>query len=709
MAKSIDNVFNLVLLDELVGNSVVLAISMYYVIMNLEISEIATSGAFTFFGTIALVILFGYCLIGDQLVQQCISVQEAYYQCNWYEMPLGCRKCLLIYYQNFHGVFVDAAYHDQKDLDRAAEVLSWNKRLMSMLGLWPFKPNTLIFSINFSYFSFLMILEYLDLLLFTGDLEHVIMNLTENMAFSQIFVRMSMLRLYNAQIGEVITEAMKDFDRTSYKTAEEVKTVMTYNTRSKVFVKLLMTFVALTASSYYLTPIIIILGSGGLPEIPISENVTQIIYLLPYRFHLFYAVESMRTYTITYALQMPFVFVSGFGQSAADCIMVTLVFHICGQMSVLALRINNIDTEVCDCKGEVRHVVRMHIRLLRMGQIIGKAFSVTLLAHLVGATSLVCILGYQILTIILPFLLILYAHCTVGENLLTESAKVCQAFYDCHWYNMSKTNARMIILCMARSQKPLCLTAGKFTIFCLSTLTDGNLTAQRIFSIGGIWPFERSYVRFAIYILHYAFYLVMAYVNFYDVFGNLELMVMNLVETVAYSITFPLVCLIRCSDLLKLVIDVIRKDMVEHKFENIEEERIYYNYNFISKVFSYGSIVGMFITVVSLYFRPLVYILTNQVSARNSTESFMLPYRVHPFLDTSNTHAYILMYLYLFPLIYISVCHMAAICLLVILVFHICGELSILSYRIRHVGEYSQAAVADRIRSFVRMHLKIIW
>jgi len=106
---------------------------------------------------------------------------------------------------------------------------------------------------------------------------------------------------------------------------------------------------------------------SGLPKIVINENITQIIYLLPYRFHLFYAVENMRTYTITYALQMPFVFVSGFGQSAADCIMVTLVFHICGQMSVLALRINNIDIELCehDCKHEVRHVVLMHIRLLR--------------------------------------------------------------------------------------------------------------------------------------------------------------------------------------------------------------------------------------------------------------------------------------------------------------------------------------------------------
>jgi len=34
-----------------------------------------------------------------------------------------------------------------------------------------------------------------------------------------------------------------------------------------------------------------------------------------------------------------------------------------------------------------------------MGKIIGKAFSATLLAHLLGATSLVCILGYQILTV----------------------------------------------------------------------------------------------------------------------------------------------------------------------------------------------------------------------------------------------------------------------------------------------------------------------
>lgn len=37
--------------------------------------------------------------------------------------------------------------------------------------------------------------------------------------------------------------------------------------------------------------------------------------------------------------------------------------------------------------------------IFRMGRSIEKAFSLTLLAHLFGATSLVCILGYQILTV----------------------------------------------------------------------------------------------------------------------------------------------------------------------------------------------------------------------------------------------------------------------------------------------------------------------
>ncbi|XP_047370160.1 odorant receptor 13a-like isoform X1 [Vespa velutina] len=384
----------------------------------------------------------------------------------------------------------------QKELNRAALILNWNKKIMSTLGLWPSSRNNIKFSINFGYFSFLMILEYMDLVVFINDLEHVIMNLTENMAFSQIFVRMIMLWIYNDEIGDVINETIKDFDHRRYKTIEERQLFITYNAKSKLFVKLLITFVALTASSYYLTPIMVSMGNG-LPQIEVG-NVSETLYLLPYRFYTFRPLQDLRSYTIIYVLELPFVFISGFGQSAADCIMVTLVFHICGQMSVLALRINNIEIDPKVNRKEIQKVVESHARLLRMGKVVANAFSVTLLAHLFGATSLVCILGYQILTnysngekaVLISFLvfqflvlLILYAHCTVGECLLSESTKVCDAFYACRWYDMPINNARSIILCIARSQKPMCLTAGKFSTFCLSTLTDVLRTSMGYLSV----------------------------------------------------------------------------------------------------------------------------------------------------------------------------------------------------------------------------------
>lgn len=109
------------------------------------------------------------------------------------------------------------------------------------------------------------------------------------------------------------------------------------------------------------------------------------------------------------------------------------------------------------------------------------------------------------------------------------------------------------------------------------------------------------------------------------------------------------------------------------------------------------------------YFSFLLNVFFLFSALQNNTKSFMLPYKVHTFFDITNTRTYILMYLYLFPMLYASICHMAAICLVVILVFHICGELSILSYRIRNVETYSQDMIADRIRSFVRIHLKIVW
>ncbi|XP_070519980.1 odorant receptor 47a-like [Cardiocondyla obscurior] len=96
MSRSLNQIFKLVLLDELIGNILVLAISMFYALVNIDAGQLAVSFVFGFFGSIALVMLYGYCFVGDQLMQQCINVQQAYYQCKWHDFPNSCKKSLLI-------------------------------------------------------------------------------------------------------------------------------------------------------------------------------------------------------------------------------------------------------------------------------------------------------------------------------------------------------------------------------------------------------------------------------------------------------------------------------------------------------------------------------------------------------------------------------------------------------------------------------------
>lgn len=94
-------------------------------------------------------------------------------------------------------------------------------------------------------------------------------------------------------------------------------------------------------------------------------NSTDFEFILPYRFYTFYELKDAPTYFWTYGSQLPFVFISGFGQSAADCLMVSLVYHVSGQMAILATRIENLNSDPAKCTHELQRVVKSHIRLLR--------------------------------------------------------------------------------------------------------------------------------------------------------------------------------------------------------------------------------------------------------------------------------------------------------------------------------------------------------
>ncbi|XP_015179304.1 PREDICTED: uncharacterized protein LOC107067895 [Polistes dominula] len=238
---------------------------------------------------------------------------------------------------------------------------------------------------------------------------------------------------------------------------------------------------------------------------------------------------------------------------------------------------------------------------------------------------------------------------------------------------------------------------------------DLFILCERIFSIGGVWSSKNnsSYIKFTIYCAYYVSFLTLSYVDLFEIIGNLQLTVMNMVETVVYTITFMMILVIRFSSLLREVIEITKQNIREYRFENNDEKIIYNTYHYVSKIFFKVSNICMIITVTLSYIRPLMNFAISSVKD-NSTNIYILPVRIYTFFELSNTRDYILFYLYLLPIIYMSMCHMTAICVLVNLVLYICADLSILAYRIRNIAIISEKDVHHRIRFLIKMHYKTI-
>ncbi|XP_015607549.1 odorant receptor 2a [Cephus cinctus] len=79
---------------------------------------------------------------------------------------------------------------------------------------------------------------------------------------------------------------------------------------------------------------------------------------------------------------------------------------------------------------------------------------------------------------------VLFSHCVVGQYLYLESVNIHDAFYNCKWYDMSREDKTIIKFCIARSQQPLCLTAGQFGTFSLEMLTNVLKTSMAYLSLG---------------------------------------------------------------------------------------------------------------------------------------------------------------------------------------------------------------------------------
>ncbi|CAD6225826.1 GSCOCT00005744001.3-RA-CDS, partial [Cotesia congregata] len=236
--------------------------------------------------------------------------------------------------------------------------------------------------------------------------------------------------------------------------------------------------------------------------------------------------------------------------------------------------------------------------------------------------------------------------------------------------------------------------------------------SETFLTIGGIWPLDKTYKRATFFTIYLTFQLIMEYGELLAVFGDLEAMVLSVLESVMQSLVYTKLIVFRYSVMLRSLIFTIKEDFEDTYYEDWVEKKIYLEYNALAKLFYKISMPYITVAATLYYLRPFLtyYVIMPLITDTSNLTFLVLPFRLKLFFSIETTQSYFIMYGYLSPMVYLLICHNAWICLLITMVLHICGQLAVLNHRIRHIPpDINEDKIQVVFGRLVRRHMRSIW
>lgn len=141
-------------------------------------------------------------------------------------------------------------------LNEGVKVFDWARWISVGIGVWPLALNNYIFNIGFFYFTIVMIFKYIDLFVNIYDLKAVMENLSENIAFTIVYMYTFLIRVNIKKFIQVFEQVLMDYNSASaFKNIKEVKVFMIYANNTKVFTKYIIISIAMSEFLWFIQPL----------------------------------------------------------------------------------------------------------------------------------------------------------------------------------------------------------------------------------------------------------------------------------------------------------------------------------------------------------------------------------------------------------------------------------------------------------------------
>ncbi|XP_015594072.1 odorant receptor 13a isoform X3 [Cephus cinctus] len=184
------------------------------------------------------------------------------------------------------------------------------------------------------------------------------------------------------------------------------------------------------------------------------------------------------SFELIYAGQIVAIMIAISAYSRSDSLLVMLIMHVSTQFTILRSSLKNLPVKVGTTSStfmcELGVIVRRHEHLN----------SFHFLVKLKDKNAELSIIELVFLCFyICPVLIQLYIYCYFGEMLQSQNEETRRTAYECLWYILDLRDARTMIIIMARTVRPVQLTAGKFSPVVMSTFTAILKTSMSYLSV----------------------------------------------------------------------------------------------------------------------------------------------------------------------------------------------------------------------------------
>ncbi|XP_018370023.1 PREDICTED: odorant receptor 13a-like, partial [Trachymyrmex cornetzi] len=207
---------------------------------------------------------------------------------------------------------------------------------------------------------------------------------------------------------------------------------------------------------------------------------------MPIQSRYIYDITKSPQYELTFISQAVYTIIAIMVYSGVDNFLSLVVFHISGQLDILANCMQHLD-KLKNYPKVLKRCIQKHIRLLRAIDIIEDTYNKILLSLFIYFAIIFAFYGFRIISLfdegngmsiihliyLIWGLINLFAHmclyCVLGEILVIQCNKVYYAAYSSKWYTMDPKVAKDLLLLMKRDSKQICLTVGKMSPVTMAT------------------------------------------------------------------------------------------------------------------------------------------------------------------------------------------------------------------------------------------------